>query len=97
MFPWQRKRRDEVFKENQKCKLMDISGRKRVVAEGHVHSIDPEQMVHFVRLGANAARVWVDVVKVNDAAVWRATDEIEYMRDALGSSIAWPMDKLVIF
>lgn len=82
---------------NQKCKLMDISERKQVVAEGRVHSTDPNQMVHFVRLGPNAARVWVDVVLVDDADVWRKSDEMESLKDAHGSSIAWPLDKLVIF
>ncbi|CAA7048866.1 unnamed protein product [Microthlaspi erraticum] len=87
----------EAIKENQKCKLLDISGKKRVVAEGQVHSTDPEQKVHFVRLGSNAARVWVDKVKEDDAPVWKPSDEIEYMKDALGSSIAWPIEKLVVF
>ncbi|CAA7048696.1 unnamed protein product [Microthlaspi erraticum] len=87
----------EAIKENKKCKLMDISGKKRVVAEGRVHSTDPELKVHFVRLGSKAARVWVDSVKEDDAPVWRPSDEIEYMKDALGSSIAWPIDKLVVF
>ena len=76
---------------------MDIDGRKLVVAEGRVHSIDPDQMVHFVRLGPNAARVWVDAVMVDDADIWRKSDEIESMEDAHGSSIAWPVDKLVIY
>jgi len=62
-----------------------------------VHSVDPDIKVHCVRLGSDAARVWVDIVKIDDAAVWRPTDEIEYMRDAFGSSIAWSMDKLIIF
>ncbi|CAN7078549.1 unnamed protein product [Brassica oleracea var. botrytis] len=76
---------------------MDISERKQVVAEGRVHSTDPNQMVHFVRLGPNAARVWVDVVLVDDADVWRKSDEMESLKDAHGFSIAWPLDKLVIF
>jgi len=92
---WQRKGVAEVSKAKQKCKLMDISGRKQVVAEGRVHSVYPDQKVHHVRLGDNAARVWVDIVKIDDAAVWRASDEIEYMRDSLGSSIAWPMGKFL--
>ncbi|XP_020876122.1 uncharacterized protein LOC110227132 [Arabidopsis lyrata subsp. lyrata] len=92
-----RKTGAEVIKENKKCKLMDISGKKQIVAEGRVNSVDPDIKVHCVRLGSNAARVWVDIVKIDDAAVWRPSAEIEYMRDALGSAIAWPMDKLVIF
>lgn len=76
---------------------MDIGQRKLVVAEGHVHSTDPDQMVHFIRLGPNTARVWVDAVLVDDADVWRPSDEIETLKDAHGSSIAWPLEKLVIF
>ena len=76
---------------------MDISERKQVVAEGRVHSTDPYQMVHFVRLGPNAARVWIDAVLVDDADAWRKSDEIESLKDAHGSSIAWPLDKLIIF
>ena len=76
---------------------MDLSGKKQVVAEGRMHSVDPDVKVQCVRLGSDAARVWDDTVKIDGAAVWRPTDEIEYMRDALGSSMAWPMDKLIIF
>lgn len=62
------------MKVNQKCKLMDVGEKKHVVAEGRVHSTVPNQMVHFVRLGPNAAKVWVDVVMVEDAEAWRKSD-----------------------
>lgn len=83
-------------KDNQKCKLMAISGKDQVVAEGRWATSNPEQVVHFKKLGPNAVRVWVDSVVVNDAAVWRPCSEIEYMIDAIGSSIAWPLDKVVL-
>jgi len=82
-------------KEGQKCKLLDITGQKVVVAERRWSSNNPEQLVHFVPLGNNAVRVWVDVVKVNDAKVWRPTSAIECMEDAIGTTIAWPKDKVV--
>ncbi|KAL0899656.1 hypothetical protein Bca101_083617 [Brassica carinata] len=86
----------KLVKEGQKCKLLDITGQKVVVAEGRWSSNNPEQLVHFVPLGNNAVRVWVDVVKVNDAMVWRPTSAIECMEDAIGTTIAWPEDKVVI-
>jgi len=46
---WQRQKASEGSKANQKCKLMDISGKKRVVGTGRMHSIDPDQKVHHVR------------------------------------------------
>lgn len=86
----------KIVKEGQKCKLLDITGQKVVVAEGRWSSNNPEQLVHFVPLGKNAVRVWVDVVKVDDAMVWRPTSAIECMEDAIGTTIAWPEDKVVI-
>lgn len=88
----QRVIQDKIAKENRKCKLMGVNGDNRVVAEGRWASNNPDQTVHFVTLGANAVRVWVDVVKVSDAAVWRPCSEIECMEDAIGTSIAWPED-----
>ncbi|XP_023635220.1 uncharacterized protein LOC111829660 [Capsella rubella] len=92
-----RKHGEEVIKENQKCMFMDIKGGKRVVAKGRVHSTDPRKMVHCVPLGPNAASVWVDVVKVDDAVVWRQSDEMTIIKDAHGSPVAWPLDKLVFY
>lgn len=92
----QRKNVNQDGKDNQKCKLIDISGKNGVVAVGRWASSNPEQVVHFKRLGPNAVRVWVDSVIVNDAAVWRPCSEIEYMIDAIGTSIAWPIDKVVL-
>ena len=79
-----------------KCKLMDITGKKRVVAEGRWATKDPKQKVHFVPLGDNAVKVWVDIVKVSDVKVWRPSDEVEIMEDALGTAIAWPEDKVIM-
>jgi len=66
-----------------------------IVAEGRWSSSNPEHLVHFQRLGLGACRVFVDVVKVKDASVWRTSSEIEYMEDALGSTLAWPEDKII--
>lgn len=75
---------------------MDITSKKRVVAEGRWSSNNPDLTVHFIKLGQNAVRVWVDIVKVNDAAVWRPSSEIECMEDAIGTAIAWPEDHVLL-
>lgn len=90
-------RKKGAIQENQKCMLLDIKERKQVVAKGRVISTDPERRVHCAPLGLNAAQVLVDIVQVDDAAVWRTSYEIEYMKDALGSFIAWPTDNLVMY
>lgn len=66
-----------------------------MVAEGRWASDNPDITVHFVPLGPNGVKVWIDVVKVNKAEVWRPSDEIESMGDALGTCIAWPKEKVI--
>ncbi|CAA7031065.1 unnamed protein product [Microthlaspi erraticum] len=46
--------------KDQKCKLLDITSLKRVVAEGRWSSNNPDQLVHFVPLGFEAVRVCMD-------------------------------------
>lgn len=94
---WQRKMAVQGFKENQKCKLLDVTGKNEIVAEGRWASNNPDQLVHHVPLGPNTVRVWVDVVKVKTAKVWRQSSEIESMADAIGTNLAWPKDKVVDF
>ncbi|XP_012840459.1 PREDICTED: uncharacterized protein LOC105960350 isoform X2 [Erythranthe guttata] len=80
----------------KKCKLLDIRGSGEVVAEGRVSSSDPNELVHFVPLGPNAMRIWIDTVKVSIASLWRPTSEMEFMEDAFGTTVAWPSDKVII-
>ena len=75
---------------------MSIGGNRQVVAEGRWASDNPEQTVHFVPLGPNAVKVWIDVVKVTFAEVWRPSSEIECLGDAIGSCIAWPKEKVIL-
>ncbi|KAL0663169.1 hypothetical protein Bca4012_100006 [Brassica carinata] len=77
------------------CLLLDCFGSGQMVAEGKVLSDNPEDKVHFVPLGPNASKVWVEVCKIDDAHVWRQNSEFQIVVDALGSTIAWPNDKIV--
>ncbi|XP_012836540.1 PREDICTED: uncharacterized protein LOC105957165 [Erythranthe guttata] len=81
---------------NKKCKLLDVCGSGQIVAEGRWSSNDPSQVVHFVPLGPNATRVWVETAKVPAASLWRSTSEMEFIEDAIGTTVAWPTDKVVI-
>ncbi|KAG7528501.1 putative transposase Ptta/En/Spm plant [Arabidopsis suecica] len=85
-----------ISKENKKCKLMDLTGKNKVVAEGRWATNDPEHKVHHTPLGFNAVKGWIDIVKVGNVKVWRPSDEIEIMEDALSSCIAWPENKVIM-
>lgn len=77
------------------CLLLDCFGSGKTVAEGKVLSNNPEDKVHFVPLGPNTSKVWVEVCKIDDARVWRPNSEFQLVSDALGSTVAWPNDKIV--
>ncbi|XP_022883204.1 uncharacterized protein LOC111399957 [Olea europaea var. sylvestris] len=81
---------------NNKCKLLDWTGKGEEVAEGRWSSNDPKILVHHVPLGPNAARVWVDVAMKPDAFLWRPTCDITYIEECVGTTVAWPIDKVVI-
>ncbi|KAA0032201.1 Plant transposase [Cucumis melo var. makuwa] len=77
-----------------KCLLLDWIGSGEVIAEGRWSSNDPSVLVHHVPLGPNAVRVWVDTVKIPNSFLWRPTSDIIVIDDALGTTVAWPMDKV---
>lgn len=78
----------------KKCLLLDCNNSGKTVAEGRVISTNPEDRVHFVPLGENACKVFVLVAKIGDARVWRPNAEVEFISDALGTTVAWPSDKV---
>ncbi|KAK9195520.1 hypothetical protein WN943_003642 [Citrus x changshan-huyou] len=44
----------------------------------------------------NASRVWVDEVKNPSAELWKKYADMETIEDALGSSIAWPTEAIIV-
>ncbi|KAL0729711.1 hypothetical protein Bca4012_025804 [Brassica carinata] len=74
---------------------MSVGGKNQVVSEGRCGSDNPMDSVHFVPLGPDAVKVWVDVVKVILAEVWHPSSEIECLSDAIGTYIAWPKEKVI--
>lgn len=81
--------------DKQKCFLLDCKGSGKKVAEGRVFGTNPDDVVHFVPLGPNASKIWVDVPVIEDAPLWRTNSELEIIANAHGSIIAWPNDKLI--
>jgi len=75
--------------------LLDYKNERERVAEGRVCSSNPSDIVHHMPLGPNASKVWVEISKIGDAAVWRPNSEIQTIPDAVGSIVAWPTDKIM--
>ena len=83
------------MQKDAKCQLIDLGGAD-VVAEGSIASTDPITMVHCRPLGRNAVKVWIELVIVPDAEIWRPTSSLTCMDDCFGVPIAWPMEKIII-
>ena len=69
-----------------------MSWEKNVVAEGTIASIDPDASVHFVKLGAEAWKVWVDVAVEPEAFLFRSNSEMSTIKEAVRSTVAWHKD-----
>ncbi|XP_073309809.1 uncharacterized protein [Primulina huaijiensis] len=80
---------------NSKCKLLHWSVDGLVVAEGRIASTDPNTKVHHVVLGRSCWKVWVDKVLVEKVDLIRPNDEMQFLDDAIGSTIAW-LSKFVV-
>ena len=54
-----------------KCRILDWIGSGEIIAEGYFVSSDPKDEVHHVPLGPSAMKVGIDLVRKNDAFLWR--------------------------
>ncbi|XP_075514216.1 uncharacterized protein LOC142549251 [Primulina tabacum] len=80
---------------NSKCKLLHWSVYGLVVAEGRIASTDPNTKVHHVVLGRSCWKVWIDKVLVEKVDLIRPNDEMQFLDDAIGSTVAW-LSKFVV-
>ena len=68
-----------------------------MIAEGYFISTDPKEMVNNITLGPNAAVVKIDNVINKEAYLWRSSEAMNVMGDALFANIAWPFYKVQLF
>ncbi|XP_052294929.1 uncharacterized protein LOC107177059 isoform X2 [Citrus sinensis] len=82
--------------ENARCRLLDWMGTGKVVGEGTIASRDPLAKVHHICLGPDCWKVWVTIAMVEDTPFYRATSEFHVVSDAIGSTIAWPKNYILL-
>ncbi|XP_073303746.1 uncharacterized protein [Primulina huaijiensis] len=76
------------IRANTKCKLLHWCADELVVAEGLIESTYPNTKVHHVVLGRSCWKVWVDKVLVEKVDLIRPNDEMQFLEDAIGSTVA---------
>jgi len=75
--------------------LLDCDDSGEEVAEGRVMSTNPTERVNFVPLGHNASKIMIEVAKIGETKVWKPNSEIVSIADAVGSTVAWPNEKIM--
>ncbi|XP_075516002.1 uncharacterized protein LOC142550843 [Primulina tabacum] len=80
---------------NTKCKLLHWCADELVVAEGRIASTYPNTKVHQVVLGRSCWKVWVDKVLVEKVDLIQPNDEIQFLEDAIGCTVAW-LSKFIV-
>ncbi|CAL8991201.1 unnamed protein product [Prunus brigantina] len=88
---WGKAKKKENPAENAKCKLLNWIGTSEIVGIGEIASTDPNSLVHHVPLGHECWKVWVNDVMDDNVALYRPTREFFLLREALGTTIAWPI------
>lgn len=72
------------------CVLTDLVDSDDIVAEGRLMSSDPEDYVNGIPLGPNAVKVLVETAIKPDTFIWRPSDNIFNIGEAVGEIISWP-------
>ncbi|XP_075505615.1 uncharacterized protein LOC142542707 isoform X2 [Primulina tabacum] len=85
----------EDIRANTKCKLLHWCADELAVAEDRIASTDPNTKVHHVVLGRSCWKVWVDKVLVEKVDLIRPNDEMQFLEDAIGSTVAW-LSKFIV-
>ncbi|CAL5379815.1 unnamed protein product [Camellia sinensis] len=80
---------------NVKCKLLHWEGSNLVVAKDQIASRDPKSKVYHATLGPLCWKVWVNHVTVN-VPLFRSTREMYDLKDAIGSTVAWPSQFIIL-
>ncbi|CAL5329754.1 unnamed protein product [Camellia sinensis] len=75
--------------------MLHWEGSNLVVAKGQIASRDPKSKVHHATLGPLCWKVWVNHVTVN-VPLFRSTREMYDLQDAIGSTVAWPSQFIIL-
>ncbi|KAG7542144.1 Transposase-associated domain [Arabidopsis thaliana x Arabidopsis arenosa] len=87
----------DVSKGGIRCQLLDWCSKDDiVVGEGEYCSCEPTYKIGRIPIGRNAAAVLVNSVSVIGASLWRPTQSIGSLGEAVGVKIPWPSEKIIL-
>ncbi|XP_026383918.1 uncharacterized protein LOC113279436 [Papaver somniferum] len=78
------------------CKLLIWYVEGEIVVEAVIADNDPKKLIHGMPMGFGAYKVSVTASLVDDALLYRQTNELKYIQDALGTYISWAKDLILL-
>ncbi|MCL7051813.1 hypothetical protein MKW94_019824 [Papaver nudicaule] len=80
----------------KECKLLSwVKEDDQVLADAEIVETDPEKEIHGNPIGLNCYSVCVITAHVDNAPVFKPTDEFRTLKDAQGGVITWPKNRIV--
>ncbi|MCL7051695.1 hypothetical protein MKW94_011370 [Papaver nudicaule] len=78
------------------CKLLSwVKEDDQVLADAEIVETDPEKEIHGNPIGLNCYSVCLITAHVENAHVFKPTDEFRTLKDAQGGVITWPKNRIV--
>ncbi|MCL7035867.1 hypothetical protein MKW94_013704 [Papaver nudicaule] len=78
------------------CKLLSwVKEDDQVLADAQIVETDPEKEIHGNPIGLNCYSVCVITAYVENAPVFKPTDEFRKLKDAQGGVITWPKNRIL--
>lgn len=68
----------------------------KLVAKGRIESLDPLKLIGHEELGQNWCEVKINVAMNFEEPLIRSMENVKFIGDAIGRSIAWPKFLVII-
>ncbi|CAE6199549.1 unnamed protein product [Arabidopsis arenosa] len=87
----------DISKGGPRCQILDwCSPDDVIIGEGEFCSAEQNYKIGRIPLGRNAGAILVKSVIDAEASVWRPTTTVTTLGQAVGTKIAWQLDKLIL-
>ncbi|XP_026399909.1 uncharacterized protein LOC113295794 [Papaver somniferum] len=85
-----------VPEKNRACRLLSWYTEGEIVADAVIAETDPKKFIHGMPIGFGAYKVSVKASRVDDALLYRQTNELKCIHDAIGTYISWAKDLILL-
>ncbi|KAI3853616.1 hypothetical protein MKW98_025133 [Papaver atlanticum] len=85
-----------VPKKNTTCKLLSWYIKGEIVADAIIAETDPKKLVHGMPIGFGSYKLVANTSRVDDVIIYRQTNGLKRIHDAIGTYISWAND-LILF